>query len=81
MSLTKAEINVNGSAYINENLDNQFFGFDALKGEYVDDMVKAGIVDPTKVVKVALENAVSIASSVLRSSVLITENPKKEDKK
>ncbi len=47
-------------------------GFDALQGEFVD-MVEAGIIDPTKVAKVALQNAVSIASLVLTTQVLVTE--------
>jgi chaperonin GroEL len=40
------------------------YGFDAAKGQYVD-LVEAGIIDPTKVVRVALENAVSVASLLL----------------
>jgi len=52
-------------------------GYDALNGEYVD-MVKAGIVDPVKVTRSALQNAASIAAMVLTTEVLITEKPKKE---
>lgn len=62
-------------------LTNQFFGFDAEEGEYLDDMVKAGIVDPAKVVKTALDNAVSIANSVINSAVLITEKPEEKKEK
>ncbi len=51
-------------------------GFDAARGEYVD-LVEAGIVDPTKVVRIALENAVSIAGVLLLSEATLTELPKK----
>jgi chaperonin GroEL len=54
-------------------------GYDALSGKYVD-MVKAGILDPTKVTRVALLNASSIASLLLTTEVMITELKKKKDK-
>jgi chaperonin GroEL len=50
------------------------FGFNALTGEYVD-MVKAGIVDPAKVTRSALQNAASIAAMVLSTDTLITDAP------
>jgi chaperonin GroEL len=53
-------------------------GFDALKGEYVD-MLQAGIVDPTKVTKAALQNAASVASLLLSTDALVVT--KKESKK
>lgn len=52
-------------------------GYNALTGEYVD-MIKAGIVDPTKVARTALENAVSIASMLLTTEALITEIPEEK---
>jgi chaperonin GroEL len=52
-------------------------GFDAARGEYVD-LYEAGIVDPTKVVRVALENAVSVASVLLLTEATMTEVPDKE---
>ena len=52
-------------------------GFDAARGEYVD-LFEAGIVDPTKVVRVALENAVSVASVLLLTEATMTEIPEKE---
>jgi chaperonin GroEL len=55
---------------------NGNIGFDAARGEYVD-LVEAGIVDPTKVVRIALENAVSIAGVLLLSEATLTEIPKK----
>jgi chaperonin GroEL len=54
-------------------------GYDALSGKYVD-MVKAGILDPTKVTRVALLNASSIASLLLTTEVMITDLKKKKDK-
>ena len=50
------------------------FGFDAARSEYVD-LVEAGIIDPTKVVRVALENAVSVASVLLLTEATLTELP------
>jgi chaperonin GroEL len=49
-------------------------GFDAARGEYVD-LIKAGIIDPTKVVRIALENAVSIAGVLLLMEAALTEVP------
>ena len=50
------------------------FGFDASRNEYVD-LVEAGIIDPTKVVRIALENAVSVASVLLLTEATMTELP------
>jgi chaperonin GroEL len=52
-------------------------GFDALKGEYVD-MFKAGIIDPVKVTRSALQNAASIAGMFLSTDALITDAPEEE---
>ena len=52
-------------------------GFDAATNSYVD-MYQAGIIDPTKVVRVALENAVSVASVLLLTEATMTEIPEKE---
>jgi len=52
-------------------------GFDAARGEYVD-LYEAGIVDPTKVVRIAIENAVSVASVLLLTEATMTEVPEKE---
>ena len=51
-------------------------GFDAARKKYVD-LFEAGIIDPTKVVRVALENAVSVASILLLTEATITEKPEK----
>jgi chaperonin GroEL len=53
------------------------FGFDVASEEYVD-MYKAGIIDPTKVARTALQNASSIASLLLTTEALVTEVPEKE---
>ncbi len=50
------------------------FGFDASRKEYVD-LVEAGIIDPTKVVRIGLENAVSVASVLLLTEATMTEIP------
>jgi chaperonin GroEL len=55
------------------------FGFNADKGE-IEDLVKAGIVDPTKVTRSALQNASSIGSLILTTEALIAEKPEKEKK-
>lgn len=53
------------------------FGFDAEKCEYVD-LLKAGIIDPTKVVRSAIQNASSVASLLITTEAMITEKPEKE---
>lgn len=54
------------------------FGFDAARGVYLD-LVQAGIIDPTKVVRVGLENAVSVASVLLLAEATLTEIPEKKE--
>jgi chaperonin GroEL len=53
-------------------------GFDAEKGEYAD-MMKAGIIDPAKVVRSALQNAASIAALLLSTDAIISDLPKEEE--
>ncbi|MCX6725716.1 MAG: chaperonin GroEL, partial [Candidatus Shapirobacteria bacterium] len=53
------------------------FGFNVLTGEYLD-MIKAGIIDPAKVTRTALQNAVSVATMILTTECLITDIPEKE---
>ena len=55
----------------------QDFGFNALTEEY-EDMIKAGILDPTKVVRIALQNAASIAGLLLTTEGLVAELPEEE---
>ncbi len=53
-------------------------GYDAARNEYTD-LVKAGIVDPTKVVRIALENAISVASILLLTEATMTEVPEEKE--
>jgi chaperonin GroEL len=62
---------------VNDSKDNNF-GYNALTGEY-EDLVKAGVLDPTKVVRTALQNAGSIASLMLTTEALVADIP--EEKK
>ena len=57
-----------------KNSGKKGFGFDAYKEEYVD-MVKAGIIDPTKVTRSALQNAASVAATVLTTEALVFNLP------
>ena len=57
--------------------DKKHFGYDVISGEYVD-MIKAGIIDPVKVTRGALQNAASIASMILTTEALVTDIPEKE---
>ncbi|MCA9944541.1 MAG: chaperonin GroEL [Anaerolineales bacterium] len=60
-----------------EKASNTNIGYNVMTGEYID-MVKAGIIDPAKVTRGALENAASIASMVLTTEALITDIPEEE---
>ncbi|MEN6452022.1 MAG: chaperonin GroEL [Thermoguttaceae bacterium] len=53
------------------------FGYNALTGEY-EDLVKAGVIDPTKVTRTALQNASSVAILLLTSDALVADKPKKD---
>ena len=70
---------VEGSIVVGRITDNksQTFGFNAQTEEYVD-MLQAGIVDPAKVVRAALQNAASVAGLLVTTEAMITEAPKKE---
>ncbi|GBD37319.1 60 kDa chaperonin 1 [bacterium HR36] len=63
-----------------EENENPHWGYDARLDRY-GDMVKEGIIDPTKVVRCALQNAASVATLLLTSEALVAEIPKKEEKK
>ncbi len=68
-----------GSVIINEVKKNTgAYGFNAATGVY-EDMIAAGIIDPTKVTRSALENAVSVAGMILTTEAIVTELPKKDD--
>jgi chaperonin GroEL len=67
---------VEGSIVVGKLLEKSGnFGFDAQNEEYVD-MVAAGIIDPTKVVRVALQDAASVASILITTEAMIAEKPK-----
>jgi chaperonin GroEL len=53
------------------------YGFDAQGEEYVD-MIEAGIIDPTKVVRIAFQDAASVAGILITTEAMIAERPKKE---
>ncbi len=54
------------------------FGFDAAKEVYIDNMMDAGIIDPTKVARTALQNASSVAALLLTTDCMIAEKPKEK---
>ena len=54
------------------------FGFDADSGEYVD-MMKAGIIDPAKVVRLALQNAASVASLLITTRTMVGKKAEPEE--
>ena len=69
---------VDGSIVVHKVKDSKDnIGFDANNGQYVD-MIKEGIIDPTKVTRIALQNAASIAGLMLTTEALVTDIPEKE---
>jgi chaperonin GroEL len=69
-----------GSVIVGKILENHTYGygFDAQGGEYVD-MVKKGIIDPTKVVRQALQGAASVAGLLITTEAMVAELPKKQN--
>jgi chaperonin GroEL len=53
------------------------FGFNAEKGDY-EDLLKAGIIDPTKVTRFALQNAASVAGLLMTTEAMVAEKPEKK---
>jgi chaperonin GroEL len=70
---------VEGSIVVNTVMDSksESYGFDAQTEKYVD-MVSAGIIDPTKVVRTALQDASSVAGLLVTTEAMVAERPKKE---
>ncbi len=69
---------VEGSIVVGKVLEKSGnFGFDAQTEDYVD-MVSAGIIDPTKVVRIALQDAASVASLLITTEAMVAERPKKD---
>jgi chaperonin GroEL len=68
-----------GSVVVDKVVNNESanFGFNALNETY-EDLVKAGVIDPTKVARCALQNAASVASLMLTTETLIADKPKKD---
>jgi chaperonin GroEL len=62
---------------LQEEKKDQNIGYDVMTDEYVD-MLKAGIIDPAKVTRSAVENASSIAGMILTTEALISDKPEKE---
>ncbi|MGH2459512.1 MAG: TCP-1/cpn60 chaperonin family protein, partial [Chloroflexota bacterium] len=62
---------------IQKEKGNTSFGYNVISNDYVD-LVKAGVIDPAKVTRSALENAASIGGMILTTEALITELPEKE---
>lgn len=56
------------------------FGYDAAENRYVDDMIKAGIIDPLKVTRTALESAVSVAALLLTTEAAVVDLPEEKGK-
>ncbi|MBI2706806.1 MAG: chaperonin GroEL [Proteobacteria bacterium] len=71
---------VDGSIVIGKLLESKDtnFGFNAQSGEYTD-LVKAGIVDPTKVVRIALQDAASVAGLLITTEAMVAEKPEKKE--
>ena len=71
---------VDGATVCNKTIENQDvnYGFNAWTGQY-EDLTKAGVIDPAKVVRCALEYAVSVASLMLTTEAMVADEPKKED--
>ena len=69
---------VDGSVVVGKVIENDSpsFGFDAQAEEY-GDMLKAGVIDPTKVVRIALENAASIAGLLVTTEAMVAQKPEK----
>jgi len=70
---------VDGAVIVGKLLESKDtnFGYNAQKGEYTD-MIKSGIVDPTKVVRTALQDAASVGGLLITTEAMVTEKPVKE---
>jgi len=71
---------VDGSIVVGKLLESKDtnFGFNAQSGEYTD-LVKAGIVDPTKVVRIALQDAASVAGLLITTEAMVADKPEKKE--
>lgn len=82
INMITANAGIDGGVVIDKILSQKSknFGYNALKNEYVD-MIECGIIDPTKVTRTALENAGSVASTLLTTEVLVCDIEEKIDTK
>ena len=80
-SLPREEAGQEGSVVVNrvKEIDDKDKGYDAQNEKYTN-MITAGIIDPTKVVRTALQNAASIAALMLTTEALVSEIPEEEKK-
>jgi chaperonin GroEL len=83
MPLRQIVINAGGngdvvSHFVKEKTSEFAYGYNARTDEY-GDMIEMGIIDPTKVTRTAIENAVSIASMILMTECVIVDEPSKDD--
>lgn len=69
-----------GSLVVGKLLENSNYnwGFNAATGEY-QDMLKAGVIDPAKVVRTALQDAASVAALLITTEALVADKPKKSE--
>jgi len=75
-----ANAGVDGSIVVDKIKNGKAgFGFNAASSEY-EDLVKSGIVDPTKVVRIALQNAASVAGLLITTEAMIAERPEEKEK-
>jgi len=74
-----ANAGIEGSVIVDhiKNAKKKGYGYDALKGEYVD-MIERGIIDPTKVTRSALQNAASVSAMILTTESLVADIPEPE---
>ena len=71
----------NGSVVLNKVLEGEGdFGFNAATEKY-ENLIKAGIIDPTKVTRTALENSISVASMLLITEAVVADVPEKKEEK
>jgi chaperonin GroEL len=71
---------MDGSVVVGKILESKDpnWGFDAARGEYTD-MIKAGVIDPTKVVRTALQDAASVAGLLVTTEAMVAERPEKKE--
>lgn len=70
---------IDGAVAVEKVRNNKFgYGYNALTDKWVDDLSKDGVIDPAKVVRTAIQNAISVASLILTTETLVAEKPEKK---